>query len=89
MDIWQETLQQDIRELKRGHDLIIEDIRRLQLNDKLQDQDIEMLKGLLAEIKEDTNWIRRKITGAMISAILTAGITGIIGMALAKIFSIN
>lgn len=89
MDTWRETVREDIRELKIGHDLIIEDIRRLQLNDKLQDQDIEMLKGLLAEIKEDTNWIRRKIAGAMISAILTAGITGVIGMALAKIFSIN
>lgn len=93
LDGWQNKVQQDINELKNNHSRIEnnqskmkDDIRDLQLSDKLQDQEISTLKATLSEIKEDTNWIRRKITGAIITAVVTAAVGGIIGIAIAKLF---
>ncbi len=93
LDGWQNKVQQDINELKNNHSRIEnnqskmkDDIRDLQLSDKLQDQEISTLKATLSEIKEDTNWIRRKITGAIITAVVTAAVGGIIGIAITKLF---
>lgn len=93
MDVWQNKIQQDINEIKNAQSLITidqtkmkDDIRDLQMSDKLQDQEISTLKLTLSEIKEDTNWIRRKITGAIISALVTALIGGIVAIALGNIF---
>lgn len=79
MEVWKENIQQDISRMR-------DDIRDLQMNDKLQDQEISTLKATLSEIKEDTNWIRRKITGAIITAVITAVVAGLIGIAIANIF---
>lgn len=93
MEVWREGVQQDINDLKnkysrldQNHTDMKDDIRDLQMNDKLQDQEINTLKNTLSEIKEDTNWIRRKITGAIITATITAIVAGIIGIAIANIF---
>lgn len=93
MELWKEGMQQDINDLKnkysrldQSNSRIKDDIRDLQMNDKLQDQEINTLKNTLSEIKEDTNWIRRKITGAIITATITAIVAGIIGIAIANIF---
>lgn len=93
MDMWQDRVQQDINALKNGHSRLDEnqlkmkdDIRDLQMSDKLQDQEINTLKTTLSEIKEDTNWIRRKITGAIITAVITAVVAGIIGIVITKLF---
>ena len=93
MEMWKEGVQQDINDLKnkysrldQSNTRIKDDIRDLQMNDKLQDQEINTLKNTLTEIKEDTNWIRRKITGAIITATITAIVAGIIGIAIANIF---
>lgn len=90
---WQNRLQQDINDLKNSqsryeHDQtkMKDDIRDLQMSDKLQNQEIKTLKEALFEIKEDTNWIRRKITGAIITATITAVVAGIIGVAITNIF---
>ena len=74
MDVWKEKVQQDIAELKNGQtvlkseqDRMKQDIHKLELSDQLQNQEINTIKSTLSEIKEDTNWIRRKITGARIA----------------------
>lgn len=93
VDVWKEKVQQDINELKinqnqQEKDLatIKKDIIDLQVNDKLQDREIASVKETLSEIKEDTNWIRRKITGAIITAAITAAVAGIVGVAITKIY---
>lgn len=93
MDLWKNQIQQDISDLKNGQSRINneqlkmkDDIRDLQMNDKLQDQEISTLKETLKEIRDDTQWIRRKITGAIITAIITAIVAGVIGIAIANIF---
>ncbi|MBD7946359.1 hemolysin XhlA family protein [Psychrobacillus sp. Sa2BUA9] len=93
MDVWKEKVQQDIADIKNGQtvlkseqDRMKQDIHKLELSDQLQNQEINTLKTTLNEIKEDTNWIRRKITGALITAIITALVGGIVGIAIANIF---
>ena len=93
MEEWQNRMQQDIVELKSNYTHISkeqekqkDDIRDLQMSRTLQAQQIQALKEDIGEIKEDTSWIRRKITGAIITATITAVVAGIIGIAIANIF---
>ena len=93
VDVWKEKVQQDINELKNNHglfkneqDKMKTDIQDLKMSDKLQDNEISNLKATLTEIKDDTSWIRRKITGALITAAITAIVGGVIGVAIANIF---
>ncbi|GGN67629.1 hemolysin XhlA family protein [Oceanobacillus indicireducens] len=93
MDVWRESIQQDINSLKSDHKQLANeqasmknDISSLQINDKLQDQEIRTIKDTIKEIKDDTGWIRRKITGAIITATITAVVAGVIGIAIANIF---
>lgn len=90
---WQNRVQQDITDIKGEQSRISSEqqtmkdaIRDLQFSDKLQDQEIKTLKESLSEIKADTSWIRRKITGAIITATITAVVGGIIAVAIANIF---
>ena len=93
MDVWQNRVQQDIVELRqRQRDnesklgLMEKDIHKLQISDQLQDKEISSLKETLSEIKEDTNWIRRKITGAIITAVITAIVGGILAYGVTQIW---
>ena len=93
MDLWRERVNQDITDIKNDINRlnsnqisIKDDIRDLQMSDKLQDQEIATLKATLGEIKEDTNFIRRKITGAIITAVITAILGGLVGIAIASIY---
>lgn len=90
---WKNRVQQDITDIKsnqahiRSEQQTMKDaIRDLQFSDKLQDQEIKTLKEALSEIKDDTNWIRRKITGAIITTVITAVVGGIIAIAITKVF---
>jgi len=90
---WQNRVNQDLVSLKSDQSHLKSEqqsmkdaIRDLQFNDKLQDQEIKSLKETVYEIKDDTNWIRRKITGAIITASITAVVGGIIAIAIAKLF---
>lgn len=94
MQEWQNRVQQDISDIKNeqsrqaGEQQTMKDaIRDLQFSDKLQDQEIKTLKETLSEIKSDTQWIRRKITGAIITTVITAIVGGIIAIAVTKIFT--
>ena len=86
MDIWRNGIQQDVNYLKSSHSKLKEDVADLKVNDKIQDQEINSLKVTLGEIKEDTQWIRRKITGALITAIISAVITGIVAIGISQIY---
>ena len=93
IDSWKEKVQQDINELKYNQvnfkteqDRIKEDIHKLEISDTVQSQEINTLKATLSEIKEDTNWIRRRIAGALITAIITAIVGGLVAIAIANIF---
>lgn len=93
MDVWKERIQQDMNDLRQRQQqnegelrAMKADITTLQVSDKLQNAEIDSLKETLTEIKSDTTWIRRKITGALITAIITAVVGGIIGVAIASIY---
>ncbi|MFC2948515.1 hemolysin XhlA family protein [Virgibacillus sediminis] len=86
VDVWKEKIQQDINELKTNQNNLQTDVAALKMNDKLQDREISTIKETLSGIKEDTQWIRRKITGAVITAGITAIVGGVIGIAIANIF---
>ncbi|MBT2661958.1 hemolysin XhlA family protein [Bacillus sp. ISL-45] len=77
MDIWKTSVQRDIEEM-RG------DIRRLQDKQLLQDQIIQNIQSDLKEIKEDTKWLKRTITTALISAT----VIGVIGGVIAIVFEV-
>ncbi|WP_180955586.1 MULTISPECIES: hemolysin XhlA family protein [Bacillus] len=74
---WQDTIENDIDEI-RG------DIRRLQEKQLIQDQIIQSIQSDLEEIKEDTKWLRRTFTNAIVTSVLTA----VIGGAITVIFSL-
>lgn len=81
MDVWKNQVQQDISELKNGQARVEneqtkmkDDIRNLQVSDKLQDQEISSVKSTLSEIREDTKWLRRAITNALIVALIGGAI---------------
>lgn len=93
MDVFREKVTQDINELKQSQThikseqtVMKDDIRDLIISDKLQDQEISSLKTTLSEIKEDTNWIRRRITGAVITAVITAVIGGLVAIAITVVY---
>jgi len=86
MDAWKERMQQDVSELKSNYHLMKKDVEGLQRNDIRQDSQIETMQQTLGEIREDTTWIRRKITGAFITALITAVVAGIVGIAVSQIW---
>lgn len=93
MNVWRESVQQDINNIKQRQQQnesklssLESDVHKLEVSDKLQNKEIESLKDTLSSIQEDTSWIRRKITGALITASITAVVTGIVGVAIANIF---
>ena len=86
VDVWKEKTQQDINELKQNYSLLKSDVDALKLNDIKQDEKITSLQTTLTAIQDDTTWIRRKITGAFITALITALVGGVVGIAVANIF---
>ncbi|MCM3242680.1 hemolysin XhlA family protein [Cytobacillus oceanisediminis] len=77
VDIWRTSVQKDIEDMKG-------DIRRLQDKTLLQDQSIQNIQGDLKEIKEDTKWLKRTIT----TALITATIVAIVGGSIAIVFEV-
>lgn len=86
INAWKDRVQQDVNELKSNYHLMKKDVEGLQRNDIRQDSQIENVQKTLSAIQDDTNWIRRKITGAFITALVTAVVAGVIGVAVANIW---
>ncbi|MGM0878439.1 MAG: hemolysin XhlA family protein [Bacillota bacterium] len=72
-DIWRQAIQKEIDEIKK-------DIDHLQKQSIVHDHDISEIKSTLAEIKDDTKWIRRTFTNAIVTATITAVIGGVIAI---------
>ena len=86
VEAFKDQINKEISDLKSGQAQIKNDVDALKLNDKLQDKEISNMQDTLKSIQDDTTWIRRKITSAIITASITAVIAGIVGYAISKIF---
>lgn len=93
MDVWQDRVTQDINDIKqrqRENEAALtglkSDVHKLELSDQLQNKEISGLKDTLNRIQDDTTWIRRRITGAIITAAITAVVGGIIAIAVSQIY---
>ena len=93
MDDWRERMQSEVTTLKTDYQHLRNEqrsqahaIQSLEVSHKLHDQEIKSLKEALTDIKSDTQWIRRKITGAIITAVVTAAIGKIITDAVSQLW---
>lgn len=91
MDEWKERTQQDMNAIKNNQSQqnseiinIKTDIVSLQTSEKLQDIEIANVKETMSEIRDDTRWIRRKITGAVIMSVVGLIITGVLGFIISQ-----
>lgn len=86
MDVWKNSVQQDIQELKQDRKKMKEDIKDLQFSDLTQNNEINTLKESLGDIKDDTKWIRRMITKAIVTAVIAGIIGGVIALFFTKFY---
>lgn len=101
MEVWKEKVIQDINDIKqrqRENEAALtslkSDVHKLQITTQLQDKEISALKDTLKEIKDDTNFIRKRMdqdreeqlkqyknmTWKIVAAIITAGILAFLGL---------
>lgn len=70
LDIWQQKIQSDIDEIKMHEKKQDEKIEQLTKRTDDHERDIKYIKVTLSEIKDDTKWLRRSITNAIIVALI-------------------
>ncbi|MCO4851175.1 hemolysin XhlA family protein [Bacillus vallismortis] len=78
------VFQQDLTDIKGEHKALEQRVSVLERVSDRQDQQIMTLNEKLNKIDENTTWIKRTITGAMITAVCT----GIIGGAIAIMYNL-
>ncbi|ASZ61032.1 MULTISPECIES: hemolysin XhlA family protein [Bacillus] len=78
------VFQQDLADIKGEHKALEQRVSVLERVSDRQDQQIMTLNEKLNKIEENTTWIKRTITGAIITAVST----GIIGGAIAIMYSL-
>lgn len=78
------STEKEMMEMKNDMKIVKKDIEDLKRKDAVQDQEIGTLKDTLREISENTKWIKR----AIITGVITALCTGIIGGSIAIIFNV-
>ncbi|RFU61209.1 hemolysin XhlA family protein [Peribacillus glennii] len=78
------TNQKEITELKAEFKTLEQRVSTLERTSDRHDQQIIVLNEKLNKIEENTTWIKRTITGG----IITAACTGIIGGVIAIVFSV-
>jgi predicted nucleic acid-binding Zn-ribbon protein len=76
--------EQDIMEMKQDIKSLESEVGNLKSKTMLHDEQISSINRTLANIDENTTWIKRKITGAIITAI----ISGVIGGAIAVFYAV-
>ncbi|QHF57233.1 hypothetical protein Bateq7PJ16_1427 [Bacillus subtilis] len=77
-------LEKEITEIKTEQKTLEQRVSVLERSSDRQDQQIMTLNEKLNKIEENTTWIKRTITGAIITAVST----GIIGGAIAIMYSL-
>lgn len=70
IDKWQKEIQKELDELKIKDTQRDEIINQLIRKTDFHERDIKEIKSTLSEIKEDTKWLRRSITNAIIIALI-------------------
>lgn len=101
MEVWKEKVVQDISDIKQRQrenenslSTLQSDVHKLQITTQLQDKEINALKDTLKEIKDDTNFIRKRMdkdreeqlkqyksmTWKIVAAIVTAVILTFFGL---------
>ncbi|AUZ26069.1 protein xhlA [Bacillus subtilis] len=78
------VFQQDLADIKGEQKALEQRVSALERVSDRQDQQIMTLNEKLNKIEENTTWIKRTITGAIITAICT----GIIGGAIAIMYNL-
>ncbi|MBL4974791.1 hemolysin XhlA family protein [Bacillus halotolerans] len=78
------ALQREITEIKSENKTIEQRVNALERVSDRQDQQIMTLNEKLNKIEENTTWIKRSITGAIITAVCT----GVIGGAIAIFYTV-
>ncbi|MEG7378692.1 hemolysin XhlA family protein [Bacillus subtilis] len=78
------VFQQDLADMKGEHKALEQRVSVLERVSDRQDQQIMTLNEKLNKIDENTTWIKRTITGAIITAVCT----GIIGGAIAIMYNL-
>lgn len=78
------SLEKEITEIKTEQKTLEQRVSVLERSSDRQDQQILTLNEKLNKIEENTTWIKRTITGAIITAVST----GIIGGAIAIMYSL-
>ncbi|KAF1678627.1 protein xhlA [Bacillus sp. SKDU12] len=74
------VFQQDLTVMKGEHKSLEQRVSALERVSDRQDQQIMTLNEKLNKIEENTTWIKRTITGAIITAISTGVIGGLIAI---------
>ena len=83
MDPIVELFKTELNESKTQIKDLEKRVQDLETSDKLQNREIESINSALADIKDDTKFIRRTVQGAVISCLLTL-IVGVIWATLIK-----
>ncbi|MBY4603552.1 hemolysin XhlA family protein [Bacillus rugosus] len=78
------SIEKEITEIKTEHRTLEQRVSVLERSSDRQDQQIMTLNEKLNKIDENTTWIKRTITGAIITAVCT----GIIGGAIAIMYNL-
>ncbi|WP_338444199.1 hemolysin XhlA family protein [Bacillus spizizenii] len=78
------VVQQDLADMKGEHKALEQRVSVLERVSDRQDQQIMTLNEKLNKIDENTTWIKRTITGAIITAVCT----GIIGGAITIMYNL-
>ncbi|KWZ68150.1 protein xhlA [Bacillus sp. S2(2019)] len=74
-------IQKDMVDLKSSQKALEQRVNTLERNYDKHDQQIQSLNNQLNKIEENTTWIKRTITGAMITAVISGVIGGVIAVA--------
>ncbi|MGV6982444.1 hemolysin XhlA family protein [Bacillus pumilus] len=74
-------IQKEVSELKNSHTTLEQRVNILERGQDKHDQQIISLNNQLNKIEENTTWIKRTITGAIITAVCTGVIGGVIALA--------
>ncbi|MDU0153142.1 hemolysin XhlA family protein [Bacillus cabrialesii] len=74
------VFQQDLADMKGEQKALEQRVSALERVSDRQDQQIMTLNEKLNKIEENTTWIKRTITGAIITAVCTGIIGGVIAI---------
>ncbi|RFA36238.1 hypothetical protein CAI16_05470 [Virgibacillus dokdonensis] len=85
IDVWKATTRNEVDHIEKRVSNLEKDVGILKSNDIKQDEKITSLQVTLTSIQDDTKWIRRMITKAIITATITGVIGGVIALFFAKL----